>query len=98
VTAFFGLLLYYVLSSVLFCVGMDENDTCPEQNIDGWLNAVYFASVTMVCKCFAMYNILLSEARIHNTIANVLSVLNNYTPSIYVSLCFSFVTVYGWIW
>lgn len=43
------LLLFYLGSAILFCPIMNDPDACPNrESYDGWLTAVYFASVTMV--------------------------------------------------
>ena len=43
------LLLFYIGSAVLFCPIMKDDVVCPNRDTyEGWLTAVYFASVTMV--------------------------------------------------
>lgn len=44
-----SLLLFYLFSAVLFCPIMKDDAVCPDRDsYDGWLTAIYFASVTMV--------------------------------------------------
>lgn len=43
------LFLFYFGSAILFCPIMKDDSACPNRDsYDGWLTAVYFASVTMV--------------------------------------------------
>ncbi len=49
VAAIAYLSLFYLGSAVLFCSIMKDDAVCPDRDTyDGWLTAVYFASVTMV--------------------------------------------------
>lgn len=49
VAALAYLFLFYLGSAILFCSIMKDDVVCPNRDTyDGWLTAVYFASVTMV--------------------------------------------------
>lgn len=49
--AIVGVLAYYVISLILFCGILQNNSTCPRTDggpsYEGWLTAIYFASVTI---------------------------------------------------
>jgi len=74
--ALVGVLAYYVVSLILFCGIMQNNSTCPRTDggpsYEGWLTAIYFASVTISTVGYGDVSVIGSGSEVWRTFIGIL--------------------------